>query len=71
MNSSVTRTELLAFWNWIDCQASTVETHVVAGLAERPGLLLFLGLAPDESWTSDVGVEDDHFSLRASWCRRT
>ncbi len=22
MNSSVTRTELLAFWNWIDCQAS-------------------------------------------------
>jgi hypothetical protein len=22
MNSSVARTELLAFWNWIDCQAS-------------------------------------------------
>jgi len=38
-----------------------VEAHVVALLAKRPGLLLFLGLAPDElAEVGVIGVEDDH-----------
>jgi hypothetical protein len=38
-----------------------IEAHVVAGLAKRPGLLLFLGLAPDEFVdVRVVRVEDDH-----------
>src|SRR5213078_3080315 len=60
MKASVTRTELFAFWYWIEAQ-SRVERHVVAGLLEDAGLLLFLGLAPDELldvWVVDV--EDDH-----------
>src|SRR6185503_13241985 len=38
-----------------------VEAHVVAHLAERPGLLLFLGLAPDElAYVGVIRVEHDH-----------
>src|SRR5206468_3054804 len=38
-----------------------VQAHVVAGLAERPSLLLFLGLAPDEFvYVGMIRVEDDH-----------
>src|SRR5207247_1472064 len=38
-----------------------VQTHVVALLAEGPGLLLFLRLAPDElAYVRVVGVENDH-----------
>ena len=60
MNSSVTRTELLAFWYWIEW-LSAVEVHVEAGVAQRPGLALLDRLAPHELF--DVGVvdvEDDH-----------
>ena len=38
MNSSVTRTELLAFWYWIEWPVAAVEVHVEAGgLEQAPG----------------------------------
>ena len=40
MNSSVTRTELLAFWYWIELEALAVDRHVEAGVAQRGGLVL-------------------------------
>ena len=61
MNSSVTRTELLAFWYWMEKASDAVEVHVEPGVAQHPGLALLEGLAPDE--VLDVGmvdVEDDH-----------
>ena len=49
MNSSLTRTELLAFWKKIDEIGLGVGTRaVVAGLDQGEGLGLFLGLALDE-----------------------
>ncbi len=61
MNASVTRTELFAFWYWIDAQSAEFERHVVAGLLEDTRLALLLGLAPDELLdVRMVGVEDDH-----------
>ena len=71
MNSSVTRTELLAFWYWIEWLSRAVEVHVEAGVAQRPGLALLAGLAPDE--LLDVGVvdvEDDHLGGAAGLAAR-
>ena len=56
MNSSVTRTELFAFWYWIEAKCLGVEPHVEAGIAERRRLLLLARLAPDE--VGDVRVVD-------------
>ena len=60
MNSSLTRTLLLAFWKKIELYASPSMRGIVAGINQRPGLALFLGLALDEF--DDVGVVDvqDH-----------
>ena len=72
MNSSVTRTELLAFWYWIESDVGAVEVHVEAGVAQDPGLALLLGLAPDE--LLDVGVvdvEDDHLGGAAGLAAAT
>ncbi len=48
MNSSVTRTELLAFWYWRADRILAVEVHVEPGVAQDAGLALLYGLAPDE-----------------------
>ena len=48
MNSSVTRTLLFEFWKKTDAYAGAGERAVVAGVDERPRLLLFLDLAVDE-----------------------
>ena len=61
MNSSLTRTELLAFWYWMLKLSDAVEIHVEAGVAQDTCLALLFGLAPHELF--DVGVidvEDDH-----------
>ena len=62
MNSSLTRTELLAFWKKMEREGFGVGAGaVVAGCDEGVGLGFFLGLALDE--VDDVGmvdVEDDH-----------
>jgi hypothetical protein len=56
MNSSVTRTERLAFWNRIEVGLA-VEVGFVAPLFDQHvGLLLFLPLALDE--LEDVAVPD-------------
>ena len=44
MNSSVTRTELLAFWYWIEWLSRAVEVHVEAGVAQGAGLALLMAL---------------------------
>ena len=72
MNSSVTRTELLAFWYWMENDVGAVEVHVEAGVAQHAGLVLLLGLAPDE--LLDVGVvdvEDDHLGGAAGLAAAT
>ena len=48
MNSSVTRTELFAFWYWYRLEAVAVDRHVKAGVAQRRRLVLLARLAPDE-----------------------
>ena len=61
MNSSVTRTELLAFWYWTLSDVLAAEVHVEAGVAQRADLVLLARLGLDE--LLDVGVvdvEDDH-----------
>ena len=71
MNSSVTRTELLAFWYWIEWLSRAVEVHVEAGVAQGAGLVLLTALAPDE--LLDVGVvdvEDDHLGGAAGLAAR-
>ena len=69
MNSSVTRTELLAFWKKMRAVGFGVGAGaVVAGLHEVPGLGFFLHLALDEVF--DVGVvdvEDDHLGGAAGF----
>ena len=63
MNSSVTRTELFAFWYWIDANASLSSHCQKAGVAQRR-LLLLARLAPDE--VLDIGVVDvEHDHLHA------
>ena len=60
MNSSVTRTELFAFWNWTESNASE-SSHMSKSAAFRAAAFFLIGLAPDE--LLDVGmvdVEDDH-----------
>ena len=60
MNASVTRTELFAFWYWIDAPW-TSQGHVVAGRLEDARLLLLVRLAPDELLdVRIVSVEEDH-----------
>jgi hypothetical protein len=72
MNSSLTRTELLAFWYWIECDVLAVEVHVEAGVAQHAGLLLLVGLAPDELFDVRViHVEDRPSSRRDGSCHRT
>ena len=71
MNSSVTRTELLAFWYWIENESDAVEVHVEAVVAQDARLALLLDLAPDE--LLDVGVvdvEDDHLGRPAGLAAR-
>ena len=47
-------------------EALTVDRHVEAGVAQRVGLLLLLGLAPDElADVRVVDVEDDHLRRAA------
>ena len=61
MNSSVTRTLLLRVLEEHRLVRLAVEAAVVAGVDQRPGLLLFLGLAPDELFhVGVVDVQDDH-----------
>ena len=63
MNSSVTRTELLAFWYWIDWKPSPSIDMSKPGVAQRGGLVLLVRLAPDE--VADVRVVDvEHDHLR-------
>ena len=55
------RTELFAFWYWIEAKCLGVQAHVEAGVAQSERLLLLARLAPDE--VDDVGmvdVEHDH-----------
>jgi hypothetical protein len=60
MKASLTRTELFAFWYWIEAQSAEWR-HVVAVGLEDPRLALLLGLAPDELLdVRMVDVEDDH-----------
>ena len=56
MNSSLTRTELLAFWYWTETMSASAEVHVEAGVAQRADLVLFARLRLDE--LLDVGVVD-------------
>ena len=63
MNSSVTRTELLAFWYWTRGDVLAAEVHVEAGVAQHADLVLLRGLGLDE--LLDVGVVDvEHDHLR-------
>ena len=67
MNSSLTRTELLAFWKKMDEIGLGVRARtVVAGPDQREGLGLFLRLALDE--VDDVRmihVQDHHLGRAA------
>ena len=66
MNSSVTRTELFEFWKNTDDVGRARERAVVAGVDQRPGLLLFLDLAVDElDDVRVIGVEDHHLGRAA------
>ena len=61
MNSSETRTELLAFWYCTRGDVGAAEVHVEAGVAQGADLVLLLRLGLDE--LDDVGVvdvQDDH-----------
>ena len=63
MNSSVTRTELLAFWYWTEVMSCAAEVHVEAGVAQGADLVLLARLGLDE--LLDVGVVDvEHDHLR-------
>ena len=66
MNSSVTRTELLAFWYWIEVKPSpSIDMSKPASRSAR-GLLLLVGLAPDEVLdVRMVDVEHDHLGRAA------
>ena len=56
MNSSLTRTELLAFWYCTEVMSLAAEVHVEAGVAQDADLVLLAGLGLDE--LLDVGVVD-------------
>ena len=61
MNSSLTRTELFAFWYWTEWLSSPSRSMSNPAAARAAGLAFLAGLAPDE--LADVGVvdvEDDH-----------
>jgi len=61
MNSSETRTELLAFWYWTLAMSLPPKVHVEPGVAEDPDLLLLAHLGLDELLhVGVIDVEDDH-----------
>jgi hypothetical protein len=61
MNSSVTRTELLAFWYWIEWMSLPSRSMSKPASRSTRAFSLLLGLAPDEVLdVGVVGVEDDH-----------
>ena len=71
MNSSVTRTELLAFWYWIEVKPSP--SIDMSKPASRSALAFFssFGLAPDEVLdVRMVDVEDDHLRRAARLAAR-
>ena len=71
MNSSVTRTLLFEFWKKTEAYAGPGERAVVAGVDQRPGLLLFLDLAVDElDDVRVIGVEDHHLGGAARLAAR-
>ena len=71
MNSSVTRTELFEFWKKTDAVRRARERAVVAGVDQRPRLLLLLDLAVDElDDVGVIGVEDHHLGRAARLAAR-
>ena len=70
MNSSVTRTELLAFWYWIEWLS--LPSRSMSKPASRSARLALLDrLAPDELFdVGVVGVEDDHLRRAARLAAR-
>ena len=66
MNSSVTRTELLAFWYWIEWLSAPSRSMSNPASRKHAGLAFLGGLAPDE--LLDIGVihvEHDHLGRPA------
>ena len=71
MKSSVTRTELFAFWYWIEWKPSPSIDMSKPAAAQRFRLFLFLRLAPDEvADVRVVDVEHDHLGRAAGLAAR-